>query len=304
MVYRERYTSPFRTVQLIERQAAAPENVNFAAKNFSGLKTGLQVWEAIKPKVIFKNDPPNIETVQGITTFFDPSKNIHSLSGAGDCDCFTSVLASIAKANNLPYRYILQGNSKPSHIAISINGTVCDLTNNIPNYLRPYNKTQTIEPMYVQLSDEAIALSDLAAGGRGKQKVKTFAKKYGKVIVPAAAIGASLLIPGSGKIIQVAAKKVPGLLQKGAKLINANKGLIATTASNFLKKQNITPAAIPQGNLPVAMPANSSNYETESTASTMPIYETAPVTVTAQKMNQLLIVGGLALAYFLFNKKR
>jgi hypothetical protein len=303
MVYRERYTSPFRTVQLIERQASAHENVNFANKYFGNLNNGFEIYKAVKPKVIFKNDPPNLETVQGITTLFDESKNIHGISGAGDCDCFTSILASIAKANKLPYTYILQGNEKPTHITISIKGTVCDLTNNIPNYLRPYTKTQTIEPMYVQLSDEpAYALSDFGRGGRGKEKVKRFAKNYGKYVVGATAIGASLLIPGSGKIIKAAYNKVPGLLKKGAQLINTNKATIST-ASNFLRKNNITPGAIPQGNLPVTLPNNEEN-ETQSNASGMPEYTYPGPTITAQKINPLLIVGGLAIAYFLFNKKR
>jgi len=303
MQYREKYISPYRTVQLIERQAGSPENVAFAKANFSNIKSGAQMWHAVKPLVTFKKDPPTVETIQGITSFFNPKANIHSLAGYGDCDCFTSVCASIAKANNLPYNYIMQGNGKPSHIAIEVANYVVDLTNDQPNYLRPYQTTQKIKPMYVQLNDEpAYELSDFGRGGQGKAKVKTFAKKYGKVIVPAAAIGASLLIPGSGKVVQVAAKKVPGLLAKGAKLISTNKAVV-NTAKGFISNKiagAINPTNLPSAPMPVAkamQPSGSSDN--------LPIYETEAVTVTAQKpINPLFIVGGLALAYFLFTKKK
>jgi len=359
MQYREKYISPYRTIQLIERQAGSPENVAFAKANFSNIKNGAQMWHAVKPLVTFKKDPPTVETIQGITSFFNPKANIHSLSGYGDCDCFTSVCASIAKANNLPYNYIMQGNGKPSHIAIEVKNYVVDLTNDQPNYLRPYQTTQIIKPMYVQLSDENEEVYELndfgrpsintrrvfntvnkyrkmyqptftpnklkriinrasqyqhvynplsyipmpgvfqdesfGRNGRGKEKLKKFSKTYGKYVIGGAAIGASLLIPGSGKVIRTAYKNVPKLLQKGAKLLNNNAGLI-NSAKGLINKR-------PQSISPMDMPEGGSVDNTDLMP--MPTYQTEAVTVTAQKpINPLFIVGGLALAYFLFTKKK
>lgn len=308
MEYREVYTSPYRTVQLIEKQAGSPENLQYAAEHFGDLLNGLQVWHKVKPLVKFRKDPEGIETIQGIKTFFNPSKNIHNLPGYGDCDCFTSILASIAKANKLQYEYIMQGNDKPSHIAIKINGTIVDLTNERPNYLRKYKKTQIINPMYVQLSDEpAYALSDLGRGGQGKAKFKAAAKKYGKFVIPAAAVGASLLIPGSGKVIRGAAsaisKRAPRLLAKAQK-IGMQYGPKAKAAFLAKAKNAISPGMIPAGNLPVAMPQTETNTSQSNAPEGMPEYTYPGPTITAQKINPMLLIGGAALAYFLFFHKK
>jgi hypothetical protein len=154
MRHKELFKSPLRTVELINIQANAPENVNFAKKYFPPFKDGAAIWETIKPLTKFKADPPTIDTIQGISTLFNDRLNIHGVSGQGDCDCFVSALASIAIANNLPYQYIIQGNNKPSHIAIKVGDTILDLTNPIPDYLRTYNFTKYINPMYVALADE------------------------------------------------------------------------------------------------------------------------------------------------------
>jgi hypothetical protein len=154
MIYKEKFISPQRTLELIELQANAPENISFARKYFPAFNNGGEIWKALKPITKFKADPKNIDTIQGISTLFSNTKNIHKVSGLGDCDCFTSALASIAIANKLPYQYIIQGNDKPSHIAIKIDGTILDLTNPIPDYLREYSFTKFINPMYVALADD------------------------------------------------------------------------------------------------------------------------------------------------------
>jgi len=164
MRHKELFKSPLRTVELINIQANAPENVNFAKKYFPPFKDGAAIWDTVKPLTKFKADPQTVDTIQGISTLFNDRKNIHGISGQGDCDCFVSALASIAIANNLPFKYIIQGNNKPSHIAIKIGGVILDLTNPIPDYLRQYNFTKYINPMYVALADDseemAIELND------------------------------------------------------------------------------------------------------------------------------------------------
>lgn len=154
MIYKEKFTSPQRTLELIEIQANAPENVSFAKKYFPPFNNGIEIWEKLKPITRFKADPKEIDTIQGISTLFSNTRNIHGVSGLGDCDCFTSALASIAISNKLPYQYIIQGNDKPSHIAIKIDGTILDLTNPIPDYLRQYQFTKYINPMFVALADD------------------------------------------------------------------------------------------------------------------------------------------------------
>lgn len=163
MDYRELFISPQRTLELIELQSSAPENLAFAKKYFGNLNSGLAIWNEVKPLVKFKSDPKGIDTIQGISTLFNANKNIHGVRGLGDCDCFTSALASIAIVNNIPYQYVIQGTDKPSHIAIKIAGKIVDLTNPTFNYLRDYNFTKYINPMYVALadgSDDAEELND------------------------------------------------------------------------------------------------------------------------------------------------
>lgn len=164
MKHKEKFISPQRTLELINLQANAPENIAFAKKYFPRFTSALDIWDKVKPIVKFEADPAEVDTIQGISTLFSNVKNIHGISGRGDCDCFVAALASIAIANNLPFQYIIQGNTKPSHIAIKIDNTILDLTNPVPNYLRYYNFTKYINPMYVALADDsedlAIELND------------------------------------------------------------------------------------------------------------------------------------------------
>jgi hypothetical protein len=179
MRHKELFKSPLRTVELINLQANDPENIKFAQKYFPSFKDGEQIWETIKPLTNFKADPPTVDTIQGISTLFNSRKNIHGISGQGDCDCFVSALASIAIANKLPFEYIIQGNTKPSHIAIKIGGVILDLTNPIPDYLRQYKFTKYINPMYVALADNNEELAMETDFGRPnlRRVIKT-AKKY------------------------------------------------------------------------------------------------------------------------------
>lgn len=186
MKHKELFKSPLRTVELINIQANAPENINFAQKFFPPFKDGNEIWETIKPLTKFKADPPTVDTIQGISTLFNSRKNIHGVSGQGDCDCFVSALASIAIANNLPFEYIVQGNNKPSHIAIKVGGVILDLTNPIPDYLRQYNFTKYINPMYVALADDGdeMAMETNDFGRRSSfRRVVNVAKKYNPAAV-------------------------------------------------------------------------------------------------------------------------
>jgi hypothetical protein len=180
MEYKELFTSPERTLELINIQANAPENIAFAKKYFPKFTSAADIWNAVKPITKFQADPRTIDTIQGISTLFNTSKNIHGVSGFGDCDCFTSALASIAIANNLPFKYIIQGNNKPSHIAIKIGNTILDLTNPVPDYLREYKFTKYIKPMFVALADNEELATELNDFGRPRilKRVMSTAARY------------------------------------------------------------------------------------------------------------------------------
>lgn len=185
MEHKELFKSPMRTVELINLQANAPENIKFAQKYFPRFTNASEIWDVIKPITEFKADPPTVDTIQGIATLFSNTKNIHKVSGQGDCDCFVSALASIAIANNLPFEYIIQGNNKPSHIAIKIGGVILDLTNPIPDYLRQYNFTKYINPMYVALADGnelAMEANDFGRRPNFRRAISTV-KKYNPAAV-------------------------------------------------------------------------------------------------------------------------
>jgi len=182
MQYKEAFISPQRTLELINLQANAPENIAFAKKYFPKFTRAADIWDAVKPLITFKADPRTVDTIQGISTLFSTSGNIHKAPGFGDCDCFVSALASIAIANNLPFQYIIQGNTKPSHIAIKIGNTILDLTNPIPDYLREYNFTKYINPMFVALADE----NEIATEDFGRPNIRRLvnrAKQFAPPVV-------------------------------------------------------------------------------------------------------------------------
>ncbi len=82
--------------------------------NFDNPET---MFKVLKNLVTYKNDKKGVEQLQTVSTLFD--NNIHGISGAGDCDCFTILILAMCWANNLgPQKIILAGRNKsaPSHI--------------------------------------------------------------------------------------------------------------------------------------------------------------------------------------------
>lgn len=253
MIYKEKFISPQRTLELIEIQANAPENISFAKKYFPAFKNGEEIWEALKPITQFKADPLNVDTIQGISTLFSNTKNIHRLSGLGDCDCFTSALASIAIANKLPYQYIIQGNNKPSHIAIKVAGTVLDLTNPIPDYLREYSFTKYINPMFVALADDGEMAQELDDFGRPNlRRFVNVAKQFAPPVITRAVdsnlnrvnrilgISQNTISPemGMAQILPRAARKRAAVVNTGKKLLRRGS---ASRSSSIIA--NLPPAA-------------------------------------------------------------
>jgi len=252
MIYKEKFISPQRTLELIEIQANAPENISFAKKYFPAFKNGSEIWEALKPITRFKADPKEIDTIQGISTLFSNTKNIHRLSGLGDCDCFTSALASIAIANKLPYQYIIQGNDKPSHIAIKIDGTILDLTNPIPDYLREYSFTKYINPMYVALADDGeMAMETDDFGRPNLRRLVNVAKQFAPPVIVRAVdsnlnrVNRVLGIPSGGALQPEMAQLLPRAARKRAAVMNTSRRLIKRGAGikNSGIMSQLSPAA-------------------------------------------------------------
>ena len=101
-----------------------------------------RIWTICKQNTIYMNDAHEIEQIQNPATLFE--NNIHGISGAGDCDCFSALLICMLVANgyDIDKIYIyLQGNKKqyPSHILIKYDDVFLDLTQTHYNTIRNYN---------------------------------------------------------------------------------------------------------------------------------------------------------------------
>tara|TARA_R100000655_G_scaffold109244_1_gene163226 strand:+ start:296 stop:748 length:453 start_codon:yes stop_codon:yes gene_type:complete len=108
------------------------------------------LFNVLRNIITYKNDKNGIEQLQTVQTLFD--NNIHGISGAGDCDCFTILVLSMCWANNLgPQKIVLAGKSKkaPTHIwsKVKHNGKWynLDLTQPLFDTTREYKLTQEIE---------------------------------------------------------------------------------------------------------------------------------------------------------------
>jgi len=106
-----------------------------------------ELFEYLKPKLTFRNDPDGDEYVQTVRTLFN--KN----NGYGDCDCFTVLaLTSFIYLRFKPIYVQLAGKSHlaPTHIYTAVYDAskqkICafDLTNPIYNMERKYNFQQRL----------------------------------------------------------------------------------------------------------------------------------------------------------------
>jgi len=97
-----------------------------------------ELWDELRPRVIYVNDPTGLELFQSYETLF--YKNWHGRSGAGDCDCFALTTAAVATVAGLPFEIVLAGRSKaaPVHIYTEVQGIIVDLTRPKINDARHY----------------------------------------------------------------------------------------------------------------------------------------------------------------------
>jgi hypothetical protein len=103
----------------------------------------VSMFYGLKQLIKYHNDPPGVELLQSVPTLFE--NNYWGISGAGDCDCFSILVLSMACVHNFgPQRVVLCGRSKmaPVHIftQLKVNGTwkTLDLTRPLYNTHKPY----------------------------------------------------------------------------------------------------------------------------------------------------------------------
>jgi len=103
----------------------------------------------LKMRVHYKNDPTGIELLQRMETMFE--NNEFGKMGEGDCDCFTITTLACMAVQGWPNKeIILAGNwwKMPSHIYSGIiwddRQLILDLTNPFFNHERRYKYRQVI----------------------------------------------------------------------------------------------------------------------------------------------------------------
>lgn len=130
-------------------KAQVLDSVKYCFDNTPKFDTPEELFNYLKIRTTYKNDPKGRELFQSSQTLFD--NNYHGIVGAGDCDCFTLTCLACCIANDwYKIGIVLAGRSsiKPSHIYqyIDWKGTryYMDLTNKIFNQTRYYPYTQEI----------------------------------------------------------------------------------------------------------------------------------------------------------------
>lgn len=139
MILKTRYPSRFSVVmQHFKNQVR--DSLPHAAKDYpaGSIADAWQLWDELRPRVTYVNDPSGLELFQSYQTLF--YNNWHGKPGAGDCDCFTLSTAAVATVNGLPFQIVLAGRSKtaPVHIYTEVDGIIIDLTRQKPNDARHY----------------------------------------------------------------------------------------------------------------------------------------------------------------------
>lgn len=127
------------------------EGIPYAKNNLPQFTDPEKVFNFLKLRTKYKNDPQGVELFQTLPTLLD--NNFHGITGHGDCDCFSIALLTVLAANNFKnFGVVLCGRNRwtPAHIYVYVideNGTktYLDLTNKIYNYERFYPYKQEIK---------------------------------------------------------------------------------------------------------------------------------------------------------------
>lgn len=123
--YPESFTKVMKLFQL-QVLSGVPYAKNDRPEGFRDLQ---DLWRFYRPKIKYVNDPDGNELFQAYQTLLGPG-NIHGIPGAGDCDCFSLMTATVCEAHGIDYKIRVVGRSKaaPVHIYTLVSGVVVDFT--------------------------------------------------------------------------------------------------------------------------------------------------------------------------------
>jgi hypothetical protein len=127
---RFRYPTNFADVIECLRLQACESAQQFANDvDTADINSAADLWNNLKPRLIYVSDPPGVELFQTYQTLF--YENFHGQPGAGDCDCFVITTLGAARACGLDCNIVLAGRDKtaPVHIWAEVDGVPFDLTN-------------------------------------------------------------------------------------------------------------------------------------------------------------------------------
>lgn len=148
--FKKKYTDINEVLYWIVEQALA--GVPYCRDTFPHFDNPAEMYYYFNRRVTFHDDPQGIELIQSPYTLFED--NFFGIPGAGDCDCFVTLLLSACWANGWPYiNILLYGRTKqrPSHISMCVEiGDrlyYMDLTEKKFDVERPYPYRQKL-PLY------------------------------------------------------------------------------------------------------------------------------------------------------------
>lgn len=143
-----KFTGPYTTFDKAMRyfrmqaSSSVPEaSIDYPLGSFV---TARELWDDLKPRVTYRDDPDDVELFQSYYTLF--YENHHGRSGAGDCDCFALSTVAICKSLQLDCKIVLAGRSKkyPVHIYNIVEGVIFDLTQPKLGLVKFYPYIQTL----------------------------------------------------------------------------------------------------------------------------------------------------------------
>lgn len=117
--FKKQYTNINEVLYWLVDQAIT--GVPYCEEAFPEFKDPAEMYYYFRDRVTYHNDPPGVELIQSPGTMFE--NNYFGIPGAGDCDCFVTLLLSACWANGWDKCYILlYGRSRkhPSHISMCI----------------------------------------------------------------------------------------------------------------------------------------------------------------------------------------
>jgi len=152
MRLRKKYGDIDETLKYIKIQII--DGIKYAEQTTPIFLNPRELWDYLKPKLTYKNDPPGIELLQTYETLI--KNNWHGKPGFGDCDCFTIATVTLAIASRMHgVRIVLAGRDKesPVHIWTEIKhaGKIYTLDFTEPNFNqeRKYKYTQILPVKWI-----------------------------------------------------------------------------------------------------------------------------------------------------------